>query len=101
VLFGGGRHLDMQMEETTEHGINMQIEKQLLWILKEELLPKQDFEIDQQWSGIMAFGEIKKPILEWINPHTFVAVRLGGMGMALGSELGEIVAQEILEATYI
>ena len=97
VLFGGGRHLDLNTEETTKHGINPKIEKELVRILKQELLPDYDVKIDQQWSGIMAFGNVKKPILKWLNPTTFAAVRLGGMGMALGSELGEIVSDEVLK----
>lgn len=97
VLFGGGRHLDIETEETTDHGINPKIEAKLLSVLKNDLLPNHEFEIDQQWSGIMAFGNVKKPILKWVNPNTYVAVRLGGMGMALGSELGEIISNEILE----
>jgi glycine/D-amino acid oxidase-like deaminating enzyme len=98
VLFGGGRHLDIKAEETLKHGINAMIETELLRILSEDLLPNTAFEIEQQWSGIMAFGEVKKPILKWLNPSTFLAVRLGGMGMALGSELGEIVCQEVLSS---
>ncbi len=98
VLFGGGRHLDMKTEETTNHGINPMIEAKLLHILKNDLLPNQKFEIDHQWSGIMAFGSVKTPILKWINQNTLLAVRLGGMGMALGSEMGEMVRQEILSS---
>ena len=101
VLFGGGRHLDIQTEETTQHGINPMIESKLISILKNDLLPNQEFEIDHQWSGIMAFGSDKEPILKWIDENTFVAVRLGGMGMALGSELGEIVSKEILSSLGI
>ena len=97
VLFGGGRHLDKPAEETIEHGINPKIEKELLRIINQELLPNQEVKIDHQWSGIMAFGDVKKPILKWVSSSTFVAVRLGGMGMALGSEIGEIVSDEILK----
>ena len=43
----------------------------------------------------MAFGAFKKPILEWVNNDTLLAVRLGGMGMAIGSELGDLVSIEI------
>jgi glycine/D-amino acid oxidase-like deaminating enzyme len=95
VLIGGGRHLDFKGEETLQNGIHPEIEKELLRILKEDVLPNQEFSVSQQWSGIMAFGAIKKPILEWINKDTLLAVRLGGMGMAIGSELGELVSLEI------
>ncbi len=98
VLFGGGRHLDVKGEETVDHGISTLIEKELFRILRNDLLPDTAFEIDQQWSGIMAFGAVKKPILKWLNPSTFLAVRLGGMGMALGSELGDIVSKEVLSS---
>ena len=88
----------MKGEETLAHGINSLIESELFRILGEDLLPETAFEIDQQWSGIMAFGKVKKPILKWLNSSTFLAVRLGGMGMALGSELGEIVSKEVLSS---
>lgn len=95
VLLGGGRHLDFKGEETLKNGIHPEIEKELIRKLKEEILPNQKFEIAQKWSGIMAFGEVKKPILEWVTPEILLAVRLGGMGMAIGSELGELVSIEI------
>lgn len=95
VLIGGGRHLDFKGEETLKNGIHPEIEKELLRILKEDILPNQEFNIVQQWSGIMAFGAFKKPILEWVNNDTLLAVRLGGMGMAIGSELGDLVSVEI------
>ena len=96
VMFGGGRHLDMKSEETTAHGINPMIELELLRILKNDLLPDTPFEIDQKWSGIMAFGSEKWPIIRWINSRILVAVRLSGMGMALGSSIGERVAEEVI-----
>jgi len=95
VLIGGGRHLDFKGEETLENGIHPEIEKELVRILKEEILPNQQFEIAQKWSGIMAFGPVKKPILKWVTSEILLAVRLGGMGMAIGSELGELVSLEI------
>ena len=101
ILFGGGRNLDMKVEETTEHGINSKIEKELLSILKNDLIPNQDFQIDRQWSGIMAFGDVKKPLIQWVDTNTFIGVRLGGMGMALGSHLGEIISEEILSSLAI
>jgi glycine/D-amino acid oxidase-like deaminating enzyme len=96
VLFGGGRQLDMKTEETTVQGINPKIEHELHRILRNDLLPDTPFEIDQKWSGIMAFGSEKWPIIRWINSSILVAVRLSGMGMALGSSIGERVAEEVI-----
>ena len=50
-----------------------------------------------EWSGIMAFGEKKEPIIKKISERTVIGVRLGGMGVAIGSLVGEEVAQQILE----
>ena len=97
LLLGGGRNLDIKGEQTTAFGINPKIEEHLRQMLKNDLLPGVDFEIERQWSGIMAFGNEKKPILEWSDSRTLLAVRLGGMGMAIGSELGELASDLVLD----
>ena len=50
-----------------------------------------------EWSGIMAFGKNKKPIVEKISDNVVIGARLGGMGVAIGSLVGEKVAHEILD----
>jgi len=45
--------------------------------------------VDTWWSGILGIGTVKKPIVQKIAPHVAVAVRLGGMGVAIGSLVGE------------
>jgi glycine/D-amino acid oxidase-like deaminating enzyme len=97
VLVGGGRNIDFEAENTTSFGTTEKIMNDLIQKLQEIILPETPFEIDQSWSGIMAFGEDKFPILERINQHIIVAARLGGMGIAIGSELGEQAAAMILE----
>ena len=56
-------------------------------------LPKkhyaQPIKIDYWWSGILGVGAIKKPIVERISKRMTVAVRMGGMGVAIGSLVGE------------
>ena len=85
ILFGGGRNLDFTTEETDEFGENEKIIEQLKLKLNEDILPNTPFEIDYSWSGIMAFGESKKPLIEKIEPHVYAAIRCGGMGVALSS----------------
>lgn len=97
LLLGGGRNLDFAGEQTTEFGINSVIEDRLKRMIQSDLLPGVDFEIDQQWSGIMAFGNEKNPILKWVDSKTLLAVRLGGMGMAIGSQLGELASQMVVD----
>ena len=93
ILFGGGRNIDKQTEETTEFALNQAIQQSLIEKLQTIILPNQAFEIDLQWTGIMAFGPTKKPIIEPYSDKVFVGVRMGGMGVAIGSEVGFLLAE--------
>ena len=44
----------------------------------------------------MGLGPTKKPIIKAIEGRTFVAVRMGGMGVAIGSLVAEEVADLVL-----
>lgn len=96
VLFGGGRNLDFSGEETTEFGLTSMIQDRLEVLLKEVILPGQPFEVEQRWSGIMGLGPVKSAIVKKIHPGIFCAVRMGGMGVAIGSLIGEEAAAMIL-----
>jgi gamma-glutamylputrescine oxidase len=93
VLFGGGRNLDFKTEETWAFGQTEVVQNKLITYLKEVILPGQDFEIDYWWSGIMGFGEGITPIVKQVEPNVFCAVRCNGMGVAMGSLVGEEVAE--------
>jgi gamma-glutamylputrescine oxidase len=93
VLFGGGRNLDFDSEATWEFGHTEKVKQQLYTYLNDVILPGQNFEIDYWWSGIMGFGEDISPIVKQIEPSVFCAVRCNGMGVAMGSLVGEEVAQ--------
>jgi len=64
--------------------------------LKTVILPKQAFEIDSWWSGILGVGDVKSPIVKMHSPKIGIAVRMGGMGVAIGSLIGEEGAEMIL-----
>ena len=89
ILFGGGRELDLKGETTTDHGINPKIKEQLLQHLNTFILPETLPKIEMEWSGIMAFGKTKQPIVKKINHNAVMGVRLGGMGIAIGSLIGK------------
>lgn len=92
VLFGGGRNKDFEGEKTDEFGDNPAIRELLYTHLKEIILPGIDFEIDMEWSGIMAFGQERKPIITRHSDHVFIGVRMNGMGVAIGSKVGAVLA---------
>lgn len=96
LLLGGGRHLAMQTEQTDAFGTTPLIRGVLIDLLGKVILPDQVFEIDSWWSGILAIGMEKKPIVQEAAPNVYVAVRLGGMGVAIGSLVGEEAADLLL-----
>lgn len=92
ILFGGGRNLNFEVEETTEFGETELVQHELEKYLRTIILPDTPFEIDQRWSGIMGVGAQKNPILEKIANNVYCGVRLGGMGIAIGSIVGRDLA---------
>lgn len=96
VLFGGGRNLDFKTETTTELALNPKIQSKLNQLLKDVILPDTAFEVEQRWAGIMGVGSEKKPIIRQISPNIVCAVRMGGMGIAIGSLVGKLAVDEYL-----
>jgi glycine/D-amino acid oxidase-like deaminating enzyme len=93
VLFGGGRNIDFEGETTTDIDLNEKIQSNLTKLLSEVILPNHSFKIAQQWSGIMAFGDDKNPIIQRFGDRVFGAFRMGGMGVALGAGAAKEVVQ--------
>ncbi len=93
ILLGGGRNLDFKGEETTILSETSLIQNKLEEILKTVILPDISFEIEHRWSGIMGVGTQKKPIVRQLSNHVFCGVRMGGMGVAIGSIVGTELAE--------
>jgi len=93
ILLGGGRNLNFSAEETTQFGTTKLVQDKLVEILKEVILPDTPFEIDYAWSGIMGVGEQKKPIVKLQSNNVACGVRLGGMGIAIGTSVGRQLAE--------
>lgn len=89
VLFGGGRNLDFKAEETEEFGLTELVQTKLEDLLRNMILPNQNYHIEQRWSGIMGVGPEKTTIVKAVDKNVFCAVRMGGMGIAIGSLVGE------------
>lgn len=89
LLIGGGRHWAGEEENTLEHGSNPIIKKKLLHLLKEQLLVAIPFQIEHEWSGFLGLGKNKMPILKKVSNNTYCGIRMGGMGVAIGSEIGK------------
>lgn len=98
IIFGGGRNLNFDAERTTEFDVREEIVHKLIDDLRTLIIPHTDFQIDRVWSGIMAFGENKQPMIQKHSERIFLGLRLGGMGVAIGSQLGLELSEMMLAA---
>lgn len=89
VLLGGGRNLDFEGETTTEPDVTDRIMNELHRLLREVILPDQPFEIEHTWAGIMGVGSTKQPIIRQLSESIACGVRMGGMGVAIGTLVGK------------
>jgi glycine/D-amino acid oxidase-like deaminating enzyme len=95
ILLGGGRNLDFETETTTEFAQTEIVQNKLEQLLKEVILPNQEVKIAHRWSGIMGIGNSKNPIVSQLSENVYCGVRLGGMGVAIGSLIGTELADLI------
>lgn len=89
LLIGGGRHWAGEEENTLEHGSNPIIKKKLIHLIEKQLLVDTPFQIEHEWSGFLGLGNSKMPILKKVSNNTYCGIRMGGMGVAIGSEIGK------------
>jgi glycine/D-amino acid oxidase-like deaminating enzyme len=92
ILLGGGRNLDFKGETTEEVKTTQFIQNKLIELLQNTILTNHDFEIDYSWAGVMGVGSEKVPIIEKMNNRVAIGVRMGGMGVAIGSDVGKKLA---------
>lgn len=92
ILLGGARNLAIDQETTTEEGVTENIQEALESFLRSTVIPGVPFEIADRWSGIMAMGPEKSPIMRHLSPRVFCAVRMSGMGVALAPMAGRKIA---------
>ncbi|MEI6949351.1 FAD-dependent oxidoreductase [Paraflavisolibacter sp. H34] len=95
VLLGGARNKAFDEEETTEMHLTPLIQNELEAYLAQVVLPHHAgrYTIDYRWSGIMAMGGEKMPLVQQVAPGVFCAVRMSGMGVALAPLAGQRVSE--------
>lgn len=97
ILIGGMRHLFPHSENTTERENTDEVVSALHNFASEKILNGRPFELDMQWSGIIAMGNKKSPIIERYSERVGVAVRMGGMGVAIGTSVGREITELMLQ----
>jgi glycine/D-amino acid oxidase-like deaminating enzyme len=96
VMFGGGRNLDVEGETTTELNCTALIQNDLESKLRSLILPGQSVEVDYSWAGIMGFTASGAPVLQRVSPTVSAGVALNGIGVAIGSYVGDRLAEIVL-----
>lgn len=91
LLLGGARNKAFELENTSEMQTTEIIQNALEEFIKQHLLPATTYTITDKWSGIMAMGSEKNPIIQCISPNVYCCVRMSGMGVALAP----LVAKEV------
>ena len=89
ILLGGARN-KAPLEETTDiFGTTATIQNALMEFMQSTILPATAIEIDYKWSGILGVGASKSPIVKKLSNRIGMSIRLGGMGVAIGTLVGE------------
>jgi glycine/D-amino acid oxidase-like deaminating enzyme len=93
VLLGGFRNFDADTETTDQFGITEKIQGLLEQFLQEVIFNGKAVRVDYRWSGILGMGDQKTTIVKRHSEHIAMAVRMGGMGVAIGSLVGKEAAE--------
>jgi gamma-glutamylputrescine oxidase len=93
VLIGGGRNHNFQQENTDKIETTEDIQSAIEHVLKTIVLPDTPYTIEQRWAGIMGIGNEKSPIIERLDSRVCAGVRMGGMGIAIGTLVGQELAE--------
>jgi glycine/D-amino acid oxidase-like deaminating enzyme len=92
LLLGGARNMDKGEENSTNFSVNPKIKFHLQQLVKNVIFPGKEFKWETEWTGIMAFGNKKSPLIQQVGKKAAAAVRLGGMGVAIGWQVGKELA---------
>lgn len=86
--------MDPETETTDLFEFNEQIRSELIRFLTMHICPDSSFTITNWWTGILGIGPSKLPIIEELDKDCYIGVRLGGMGVAIGSYLAKLLVEK-------
>ena len=84
VLIGGGRHWTCSSEAE-------RVERLKAWAV-EHIAGLSHFEVEFQWQGHLGVGASRGPLIEDLGDGLYAGVRMGGMGVAIGTLVGRKLA---------
>lgn len=89
LLIGGGRHWGIDAPEA--------LEARLLETMHAIWPESKSVKVDHRWTGVLGIGHARLPIVQVVESGIHVAVRLGGMGVAMGMQCGQQAAALVAE----
>lgn len=97
VLFGGGRHwgFELPLPPTRDEATEAQWDDRLLAVSRQWI---QSEAVTHRWTGWLGVGPDRRPLIGESQPGLHHAVRMGGMGVAIGARVGRELATNLLEA---
>jgi glycine/D-amino acid oxidase-like deaminating enzyme len=95
ILMGGMRHQFPNTESTSFQGNTDEVVSALTNFLQHKIHTISEVEIDIAWSGILGVGKDERSIVTQVEENVFVGARLGGIGVAIGSLVGQELAELI------
>lgn len=95
LLIGGARHLDLEAETTSQMGLTSTIQDYLQQFLTKDLAMGNQWKIESQWSGIIATGSSKEPLMQSVEPGLWYCGRFGGMGVALSTQFAAEAVKDL------
>lgn len=101
ILIGGGRNQAFSAEETMHMHNTELIRHYIQQYVSEVILPHRPKEnpvkFEYEWAGIMGMHENRNPIIQFHSSRIMLAIRMGGMGVALSSWVAEEVLRQVKE----
>ena len=92
VLFGGGRHWGISLPLPPERDV----ESEAHWDAALEQAANRWVEVEavtHRWTGWLGVGRDRRPLIGESQPGLYHAVRMGGMGVAIGTGVGRQLAE--------
>lgn len=99
ILMGGMRHHFLNSESTGIQGNTQEVVSALTDFIQHKIHTSSEIEIDLAWSGILGVGKDERPVVKEVEENVFVGVCLGGIGVAIGSLIGEELA-ELIDSSF-
>ncbi len=95
ILFGGGRHwgIKLPLPPEQDREAEGQWDAQLLASAKTWLEVES---VTHRWTGWLGVGSDRRPLIGENHPGLHHAVRMGGMGVAIGAGIGRELATNML-----